>query len=304
MNNLYLTIINQLDNGIVLLDEQLNIQLWNNWLEKYTGQNKSDVEGLHVTQVIPRLNRNIYIQMFEKALWNKQKNFCSAAMHGYFVDFHFENTKKLRQNMLIRHIELDNEIYVMLEIHDVTNHYERIHKLNKSLQNSIGFTKSLERYAFYDSLTNLPNRKFILDRIENLTRQEDAVFTLFFLDLNGFKSVNDCFGHTQGDRLLQLVAERCIRLTDDQSVFARLGGDEFVLLVENISSIEQHKKQIAKIHELLSEPFIVENQSVSISTSIGYASFPQDGVTVKQLLNIADRQMYLHKQKINNDGYN
>ncbi|WP_107943430.1 MULTISPECIES: sensor domain-containing diguanylate cyclase [Metasolibacillus] len=301
MNNLYLTIINQLDNGIILLDEQLNIQLWNNWLEKFTGQDERDVKGLKVTQVIPRLNKSLYISMFEKALLNKQKNFCSAAMHEYFVDCEHENTKKLRQNMLVRHIELDNQVYVMLEIHDVTNHYERIRKLNKSLQNSIGFTKSLERFAFYDSLTNLPNRKFIVDRIESLTKQEDARFTLFFLDLNGFKSVNDSFGHTQGDQLLQMVAERCQQLTDEQSVFARLGGDEFVLLVENLSSAEQHDKQIEKIHELLLEPFIIEDQSISITTSIGYACFPQDGVTVKQLLNIADRQMYLHKQKMNNE---
>ncbi|MEC1177807.1 diguanylate cyclase [Metasolibacillus meyeri] len=302
MNNLYLTIINQLDNGIILLDEQLNIQLWNDWLRKFTGQDESDVKGQHITQVIPRLNKEIYIRMFEQALSNKQKNFCSAAMHEYFIDCDGERTKKMRQNMLVRHIELDNQIYVMLEIHDVTNHYERIRKLNKSLQNSIGFTKSLERFAFYDSLTNLPNRKYIVDRIENLTEQEDAVFTLFFLDLNGFKSVNDNFGHTQGDQLLQMVAERCQKLTGDQSVFARLGGDEFVLLVENISSIEEHDEQIAKIHELLVEPFIIENESISISTSIGYACFPQDGVTVKQLLNIADRQMYLHKQKINDES--
>lgn len=302
MNNLYLTIINQLDNGIILLDEHLNIQLWNDWLKKFTGQDEGDVKGQQVTQVIPRLNKEIYIQMFEKALWNKQKNFCSAAMHEYFIDCErkSECTKKMRQNMLIRHIELDNKIYIMLEIHDVTNHYERIRKLNKSLQNSIGFTKSLKRFAFYDSLTNLPNRKFIIDRIESLTEQEDTVFTLFFLDLNGFKSVNDSMGHTQGDQLLQMIAERCHQLTDEQSVFARLGGDEFVLLVENISSVEQHNEQIAKIHELLVEPFIIEDKAVSISTSIGYACFPQDGVTVKQLINIADRQMYLHKQKVNN----
>ncbi|KYG91145.1 hypothetical protein A0U40_16405 [[Bacillus] sp. KCTC 13219] len=63
MNNLYLTIINQLDNGIILLDEQLNIQLWNNWLEKFTGQDERDVKGLKVTQVIPRLNKSLYINV-------------------------------------------------------------------------------------------------------------------------------------------------------------------------------------------------------------------------------------------------
>lgn len=297
MNNLYLAIINQLDNGIILLDDNLNIQLWNDWLEKFTGQTEESVKDQYIAKVAPKLKKEIYIQMFRKALNNGQKSFCSAAMHEYFLEPQYEQTKKIRQNMLIRHINFCDKTYVLLEIHDVTNHYERVRKLNKSLQNSIDFTKSLERFAYYDSLTNLPNRKYILDYIESLVKKEDAVFTLFFLDLNRFKEVNDSFGHAHGDYLLKMLAERVQKCLDDGTIFARLGGDEFVLLKENLLTNKEHDQQIEEINQLIVKPFEIEGQDVYISASIGYACFPHDGLDAAQLLSTADRYMYMNKKK-------
>ncbi|GLC89643.1 diguanylate cyclase domain-containing protein [Lysinibacillus piscis] len=297
MNDLYLAIINQLDNGIILLDDQLNIQLWNTWLAKYTGKTEDEVKGLPITEVIPRFDNNIYAGMFEKALSNGQKSFCSAAMHQYFVEGRCSNMKQPRQNVLIRHLHLDDKIYVMIEIHDVASVYERIRNLNKSLQHSIGFTKSLERFAYYDSLTDLPNRKFILERIEKLIQQE-TIFVLFFLDLNGFKAVNDQFGHLQGDLLLQMFAKRGSQFICTQDVLARLGGDEFVLLVENLTTLDEIEQHMEEVKALLEEPFIIEGQQVVISTSIGHACFPRDGITANQLLNVADSKMYADKKEI------
>ncbi|WP_341300221.1 sensor domain-containing diguanylate cyclase [Lysinibacillus sp. FSL H8-0500] len=296
MNDLYVAIINQLDNGIILLDEQMNIQLWNKWLVKYTGKSEKEVKGLPVTTVVPRFNKKVYAYMFEKALSDGQKSFCSAAMHHYFVDSHCADMKQPRQNILIQHLQVAHQSYLMIELYDVDNHYKRIQNLNKSLQSSIDFSKSLEQFVYYDSLTGLPNRKFILDRLEHLIKEEDKVFSLFFIDLNGFKAVNDQYGHLQGDLLLQMFAERCKQIVQKQKVVARLSGDEFLLLVENRTSIEAVEQYVAKINKLLQEPFIIEEQQITISASIGYACFPQDGVTAKQLLNVADYQMYVQKR--------
>lgn len=294
MSKIYLAIINLLENGVALLDEQLNILLWNKWMEDATEQKEEAVKGRHITEVIPKLNHNIYQQMFEKALLEGQKSFCSAAMHGYFVKKCSGQKELLRQNMLIRHIQVDGETYIMLEIHDVTNHYERVKRLNQTLRNSIDVSKDLERYAFYDSLTGLPNRKFILDRIENLIEEEED-FTLFFLDLDGFKFVNDHFGHVKGDLLLQLIAERYEKITNDSVVFSRFGGDEFLLLVEGSLTIERVQKREQEIKKVLVEPFKIENQLLDVSASIGHASFPKDGLMVQQLINKADNQMYMNK---------
>ncbi|MEB2301121.1 diguanylate cyclase [Lysinibacillus xylanilyticus] len=297
MNDLYVAIVNQLDNGIILLDEQLNIQLWNKWLVKYTGKSEEVVKGLPITTVVPRFDKNIYAYMFEKALLDKQKSFCSAAMHQYFVENKSGKMKPTRQNILIQHIQIEHTSYLMIELYDVSNHYKRIQNLNKHLKSSIDFSKNLEHFVYYDSLTNLPNRKFVLDRLERLIEEEVKVFSLFFIDLNGFKAVNDQYGHLQGDLLLQMFAERCKQFTQKREVFARLGGDEFVLLVEHMTTANEVERYTAKIHELLQEPFIIEGQQIVISASIGCARFPQDGATAKQLLNVADYQMYLQKAK-------
>ncbi|MFJ6210106.1 diguanylate cyclase domain-containing protein [Lysinibacillus sp. NPDC092081] len=297
MNNLYVAIVNQLDNGIILLDEQLNIQLWNKWLVKHTDKSEEEVRGLPITTVVPRLDKKIYADMFEKALLEGQKSFCSAAMHQYFVESNYSKMKLPRQNILIQHIRVENFSYIMIELYDVSNHYKRIQNLNKNLQNSVDFSKKLEHFVYYDSLTNLPNRKFVLDRLERLTEEKDKVFSLFFIDLNGFKAVNDQHGHLQGDLLLQMFAERFKQFTQKQEVLARLGGDEFVLLVEHITTANAVEQYIAKINELLREPFIIEEQQIVISASIGCALFPQDGATAKQLLKVADYQMYLQKAK-------
>lgn len=234
--------------------------------------------------------------MFEKALVDGQKSFCSAAMHQYFVESHCANMRLPRQNILIQHLQLEHQSYLMIELYDVANHYKRIQNLNKSLQSSIDFSRSLERFVYYDSLTGLPNRKFVLDRLENLIKEEHKVFSLFFIDLNGFKAVNDQYGHLQGDLLLQMFAERCKHIVQKQGILARLGGDEFVLLVENIISTNDVEQCTANINRLLQEPFMIEGQQVVISASIGYARFPQDGMTAKQLLNVADYQMYVQKK--------
>lgn len=296
MNNLYLSIVNQLDNGVILLDDQLKILMWNNWLAQYTGKSEEDVKGLPITEVIPRLDKNIYAYMFSKAILNGQRSFCSAAMHQYFVEYSYKDVKPPRQNMAIRHLEFGGKIFLMVEIHDVANHYERIQKLNKSLQDSIEFTKRLKRFAYYDSLTNIPNRKFVTDRLEGLIEKKEAVFSLLFLDLNGFKDVNDQYGHVQGDQLLQMFSERFNRIVRKQDVFARLGGDEFVLLVENINSVDEIEQHILGINNLMQEPFEVDDKFVSVTASIGYACFPHDGITSKQLLNTADRRMYMDKK--------
>ncbi len=297
MNDLYIAIVNQLDNGIILLDEKLNIQLWNKWLVKYTGKSEEEVKGLPITTVVPRLDKKIYAYMFEKALLDEQKSFCSAAMHQYFVERKCAKMKPPRQNILIQHIQVEHTSYLMIEVYDVSNHFKRIQNLNKHIKSSVDFSKSLEHFVYYDSLTNLPNRKFVLDRLERLIEEEAKLFSLFFIDLNGFKAVNDQYGHLQGDLLLQMFAERCKHFTQKQEVFARLGGDEFVLLVEHMTTANAVEQYKAKIHELLREPFIIEEHQIVISASIGCACFPQDGTTARQLLSVADYQMYLQKAK-------
>lgn len=153
----------------------------------------------------------------------------------------------------------------------------------------------LAKLAHYDPLTNIPNRILFRDRLDHavsLAERDGLSFTLMYLDLNGFKQVNDSFGHDAGDELIRLCAERlesCMRRSDS---VARIGGDEFTLLLEHTD----HASDIAHIAEkvlyAISRPYRIGTHSVEVGASIGIAVYPQAGNTVDELQKHADMAMY------------
>lgn len=153
--------------------------------------------------------------------------------------------------------------------------------------------------AGHDPLTGLANRGLFQDRLETMlarVRREPARFALLYIDLDKFKSVNDNYGHATGDLLLQEVAVRlrdCIRESD---TVARVGGDEFVVLLDSIA-LPIHVTIVAsKIRAALSEVFVLQDQKLFISPSIGVAMYPEDGGNAIELLNRADLEMYSTKK--------
>ncbi|HJS30088.1 MAG TPA: PAS domain S-box protein [Anaerolineales bacterium] len=156
-----------------------------------------------------------------------------------------------------------------------------------------------EYLATHDWLTNLPNRSLFQDRLAHalsIARREGTQVVVVFLDLDGFKKVNDAFGHARGDELLKDVATRlrsCLRGSD---TVARLGGDEFTFVLENISSRDSVGTVIDKIRTSLSNRFLVHGNEFGISASIGVSIFPQDADSPELLLKYADQAMYRAKQ--------
>ena len=152
--------------------------------------------------------------------------------------------------------------------------------------------------ANYDSLTGLPNRRLMGDRLEQDIKHAgriSAQIALLFIDLDHFKAANDNFGHDAGDILLRLAAERiraCVRETD---TVARLGGDEFTVILQGLGDIEHVERVAEKIVESIARPFEISGHSVHISSSIGVAIFPDDSSTPDQLLKNADEAMYVAK---------
>lgn len=158
----------------------------------------------------------------------------------------------------------------------------------------------IEQLAYYDPLTNLPNRRMFQDRLgQSLARseREGLQTAVLFLDLDRFKEVNDAFGHEFGDKLLQAVAKRLEKWMRKADTVARLGGDEFVIL---LSDIEDHKNvayTAGRILESFASPFDLEGRQIYSSTSIGIAFYPTDGENVDELLKNADAAMYHAKSK-------
>ena len=156
----------------------------------------------------------------------------------------------------------------------------------------------IRRSANYDSLTELPNRNLFRDRLELELRRAARTglpIALLFIDLDGFKEVNDRLGHAAGDQLLQQAARRigtCVRGSD---TVARLGGDEFTVIFSEVTQLAHVEILAQAILEALALPFAIQQKEAHISGSIGITLFPQDAATSEELLRNADQAMYVAK---------
>lgn len=158
----------------------------------------------------------------------------------------------------------------------------------------------LERLASYDILTGLPNRAQLTDRLRQAiaqARRRSTLLAVCFLDLDGFKPINDSFGHGAGDKLLHEVAQRLLGCVRDSDTVARLGGDEFVILLGDITTLPELTPSLTRILTQLSAPYRVAEQSVQMSASIGVTLYPRDDADPDTLLRHADQAMYKAKQE-------
>lgn len=164
--------------------------------------------------------------------------------------------------------------------------------------------EELTQLALHDTLTGLPNRILLADRIGQAmskVAEQGGCFSLMFIDLDGFKPVNDAFGHHLGDRLLREVALRLREQLRSQDTLARIGGDEFVLLVRLLEP-DDAPQVAARQVGLLSRAFRVDEHELLISASVGIALYPGNGLTAEELLMNADAAMY-HAKGAGKNGY-
>lgn len=154
--------------------------------------------------------------------------------------------------------------------------------------------------AHHDTLTGLPNRVLLMDRLEFIlasARRREARVGVLFIDLDNFKTVNDSLGHAAGDALLRQVASRIEGALRSVDVVSRLGGDEFLVVLPDLESEQAPVAVAEKLLAVVTEPVTLEGQSLSVSPSIGIAVFPRDGTTADTLIRNADAAMYLAKDR-------
>jgi diguanylate cyclase (GGDEF)-like protein/PAS domain S-box-containing protein len=158
----------------------------------------------------------------------------------------------------------------------------------------------MSHLAQHDILTNLPNRTLLQDRLTQAIAtacRNDFQIAVLFLDLDGFKHINDSLGHATGDRLLQLVAKRLLAAVRTSDTVCRLGGDEFVILLSEVAHAGDAGVKARKILSALGAPFEIEQNTLRITASIGVTTYPEDGQTAELLMRNADLAMYQAKEK-------
>ncbi len=156
----------------------------------------------------------------------------------------------------------------------------------------------IKHLAFHDALTDLPNRTLLMDRVNRIminSDREPCNLALLFLDLDGFKLINDQYGHNVGDDILKEVAKRLLGLVRQSDIVARLGGDEFIVVLNNPKGIEKITSIATSVVSSINEPMEIHGEVLHVGASVGIAMFPADAGTSADLIKNADTAMYVAK---------
>ena len=166
------------------------------------------------------------------------------------------------------------------------------------------YSREMESLALHDELTGLPNRRLLMDRLSLAiahARRNKRTMAVMYLDLDEFKQINDTLGHDAGDALLSLVAARLVAAVRQEDTVARLGGDEFVIALWELNHADAVSKLVSKVIQAVSQPYIIQDRSVSITVSVGIGIYPTHGEEVETLMKSADLALYEAKRTGKND---
>ncbi|MCM1495081.1 MAG: EAL domain-containing protein [Bacteroides sp.] len=195
--------------------------------------------------------------------------------------------------------ELSDHFNNMMQI--ISNNYIELNETKEQLENSQeelteNYTQ-IEKLAYTDTLTGLANRMSFMTQAHDIFHQSGDLSkrAVFFIDLDNFKNVNDTLGHDYGDLLLQQIAEKLSSYMSEGDILARTGGDEFLVLKNQWQSTDELDRFAANLITIVNHPFDLDGEIVHVSMSVGVAVFPQDGLTVNELIKNADIAMYSAK---------
>ena len=271
--------------GIVITDEKHKIISVNESFTSITGYSKSEVIGKSPSI----LKSGRHNKFFYKSLWDSVKR--SGRWQG-------EVWNKRKNG------EIYPELLTINTIKDKTGKITHHMGVFSDISSVPIKDEHLEHLAFHDPLTNLPNRLKLKERLSQefiCANNNDKKLAVLFIDLDGFKEVNDRFGHDFGDKLLILVASRLKNSKRKNDFLARLGGDEFVLTVNSIEEDESIHHIAENIIQNMREPFHVEMEKLNITASIGISIYPTFANDVKTILKQADTAMYKAKSQGRNN---
>lgn len=267
--------------GIISIDTKGNIQSFNLAAQKIFGYSEADILGKNVSLLMPAPYRDSHDGYLARYLQTGQAQVIGKTQE---LQGRRKNGMPFPMEISVTEIKFGDAHFFTAMLRDVSEQKLALQRI--------------EQLAHYDALTHLPNRSLFYDRLEQAmvtAKRGKRSLALLFIDLDGFKQVNDMHGHHVGDLLLVKVAERlrlCIRESD---TLARLGGDEFTIILNDTHAKEDVARLAIKVVESIAQPFDLEGQWVHVGASIGIARYPDDAPSKGTLLIVADKAMYAAK---------
>ena len=281
-NQLQAIIHNAMD-GIITIDEAGNILGFNPAAELVFGYAQQEILGRNVNILMPEPMHSAHDGFLQRYIRTGEAKIMGVS--GREVTAVRSNGEQFPMEVSISEMVLGGSRYFVGIVRDITERKQAEQKI--------------AHLAHYDYLTDLPNRALFLSTLEHsmlLAKRNDYRVAVLFLDLDGFKQVNDTLGHDAGDLLLQGVSARLKRIIRESDTVARVGGDEFTFVLNDVGTNGDIALVAGKIVAALSEPFELKGRQCRIGGSIGISVFPDDAGDLDQLVRQADEAMYLSKQ--------
>jgi diguanylate cyclase (GGDEF)-like protein/PAS domain S-box-containing protein len=291
---------------IFILGEDFLVKNCNKASLNITGYNHKDLKGNPLGTIIDFRNFNLNTIMQAGNVSNIE------------VDLHRGNKENLACELAATVIydEYKDILGIIALLHDVSERKKiaEIHKIytlkveesNLKLETEIAekllAEERIQHFVYYDALTDLPNRKKMLEHIDILVDNKNEKFAILFIDLDKFKIVNDNYGHQAGDIVLKTAANRLNSIIRSTDIVSRIGGDEFIMILRNLRDSANAEKIAAAVGGTLNTAFTYNENQLFVGGSIGISIFPEHGIDADTLISKADFAMYEVKHKGGN-GY-
>lgn len=276
-------------------DEHWTMKFMSGGIESLTGYRPDELVGNRVTS-FASLIHPADVEMVDQAVHHAIDNHTSWDIEYRLIDRNNVTRWVSEQGIAIRN---DNKVeYLDGFVVDVSE--------RRSIQDALRQSEErVKQLAFYDPVTELPNRNLIFEHVKStLANRTTPIerFGLFFIDLDGFKPVNDEYGHVIGDAVLKTVGQRCKSIIGTDGMAARIGGDEFLVFVKDADTLQLQAIANALLDQV-NTPISIQQQQVQLSASIGISQYPCDGQTLDKLIREADSAMYTAKRSGKNAIY-
>ena len=267
--------------GIVSIDTGGKLLSFNRAAQKIFGYSEAEVIGKNVSLLMPPPHRDNHDEYLSRYLQTGQAHVIGKTRE---LQGRRKDGMPFPMELSVTEVKFGDAHFFTAVLRDISEQKLAL--------------KRIEQLAHYDELTHLPNRSLLYDRLGQaitMAKRNRSSIALMYIDLDGFKTVNDTMGHHMGDLLLVQTAERlrlCVRESD---TLARIGGDEFTILLNDAHERENVERVAKKIIHSIAQPFYLEGQAAHIGASVGIARYPDDAPTNGTLLIVADKAMYAAK---------
>jgi diguanylate cyclase (GGDEF)-like protein len=291
-------IFNTIDNGIIILDENLNILAWNYWLEIRTSIKQNEIINKNICEQFPYINEKKLKRKIKAVIVTSNPSFYNVDPHKFLIDIKtnsiVENVyKSMQQDITIVPYDIEKK-QVCLYIYDKTALCKTNFKLEK-------LNDKLKDLSNRDPMTHAFNRRYFSEFSEkmlSLSVRNNQCVCLFILDIDKFKNINDNYGHSVGDKVIILLAQKLEEYVRTSDIVARFGGEEFVIFLHN-TCIDIAEKIAEKIRKNIEDIVVdTENGELGFTVSIGVSQYDdeKDDNNIENTLKRADDSLYIAKK--------